>query len=139
MKLNKTRAVAVETGKCPESDGQCEFKISTQKILWCHKSAPDDIFYNLRNVPFAINSPCAIFKGLERDGHENSYCYVARPARRFIDDEHSVPVGDGWVFLVFMTNALEIFGWRFERADASKNRPENYERRFKQLIWPTKA
>lgn len=35
-------------------------------------------FYNWKNLPYALTHPCAIFKGLERDGHEHSYCYVAK-------------------------------------------------------------
>src|SRR5260221_13072900 len=126
MRLNKSKAFAVQRGKCPESDADCEFRISTQKILWCHKSAPEHVFYNLRNVPFAVNNPHAIFKGLEREGHENSYCYVARPERRFVSDTESVPVDDGWVFVLFITSALEIFSWRFEKSDQNNNMlPEN--------------
>jgi hypothetical protein len=135
VKLNKSRSFCIQSGRCPDSDSECEFKISTQKILWCHKSAPEHVFYNLRNVPFAINNPHAIFRGLERDGHENSYCYVAYAARRFVSDTNSVPVDDDWVFLVFATSNLEIFDWRFEKVSPNTRLPENHEKRFHQLIW----
>src|SRR5213594_5083803 len=92
MKLSKSKAFAIQDGKCPESDQTCDFKISTEKINWLHKHGPDDKFYNIQNLPFAVNHPIAIFKGLKREGHENSYCYVAIPARRFINDTESLPV-----------------------------------------------
>ena len=135
LKLNKSRSFCVQTGRCPDSNAECEFKISTQKILWCHKSAPEHVFYNLRNVPFAISNPHAIFRGLEREGHEKSYCYVAVVDRRFVSDINSVLVDDDLVFLVFATSNLEIFDWRFEKVSPNSRLPENHEKRFKQLIW----
>jgi hypothetical protein len=83
-----------------------------------NKHGPTDVFYNLKNVPFAVSHPSAIFKGLEREGHENSYCYVAKPHRRFLNETESAPVGEEWVFVVFVTANLEIVKWRFEKADA---------------------
>jgi hypothetical protein len=90
-------------------------------------------------VPFALNKPRAIFKGLEREGHETSYCYVAQVARRFISDNHSIPVDNKWVFLVFVSSSLEVFWWRFEKSVGNSGLPENYETRFTKQIWPTKA
>lgn len=136
MALNKARTFAMQTGKCPNGVGECSFKISTEKIKARHKYAPDDVFYNLRNVPYAISSPTAIYQGLEREGHEKSYCYCSKPARRFKSDTESVPVGDGFVFLVFVTEALEIFDWRFEKCCSNNPQvPENHDKRYKQLIW----
>lgn len=135
MNLNKSKAFATQEGKCPESEGKCEFKISTEKIKWLHKYGPDDKFYNLQNVPFAINNPRAIFKGLKRDGHETSFCYAAKPARRFIDDTNSEPLRAGFIFLVFVCPNLEIFNWRFERAESGGTLPENHVARFTKLIW----
>jgi hypothetical protein len=138
VKVSKSKAFVVEMGRCPESGDECEFKISTQRILWIHKNGPSDKFYNLRNVPFAINHPDLIFKGLQRDGHESSFCYVSRPVRRFISDIENVPVEEGWVFLVFFNSRLEIFDWRFEKAGQNSRFPENHVERFRELIWPTK-
>ncbi len=138
MKLSKSKAFAVQDGKCTESGEKCEFKISTSKISWLHKHGPDDKFYNIQNLPYAINHPNAIFKGLKRDAHEQSYCYVASPDRRFVNDTNSVRLSPGWVFLVFVSSNLEIFDWRFERADKNGKLPENYETRFTTLIWENK-
>lgn len=136
MSLNKSKSFAFLTGRCPESDGECKFKISTEKILWSHSGrGPAHLFYNLNNVPFAISNPCAIFKGLEREGHENSYCYAARPARRFISDTESVPVQDGFTFLVFVNSSLEIFDWGFEETHPNSKLPTGYSARYKQIIW----
>jgi hypothetical protein len=135
VKLSKSKAFAVQDGRCPESGQKCEFKISTEKINWRHKCGPDDKFYNLQNLPFAVNSPNAIFKGLKREGHETSYCYVARPARRFVSETTSVPLEDGLVFVVFITSNLEIYDWRFEWACDDGKLPENHETRFTTLIW----
>src|SRR6266446_1403048 len=96
---------------------------------------PDDKFYNLQNVPFAVNHPHAIFKGLEREGHETSYCYVAKPVRRFINDTLSEPLRAGLVFVVFVSSNLEIFNWRFEKACGDGKFPENHHARFTKLIW----
>ncbi len=138
VKLSRSKAFVLQEGRCPENEQTCEFKISTQKINWLHKHGPDDKFYNLRNVPFAISRPTAIFRGLEREGHETSYCYVASPARRFVDDSNNVPVKDGYVFVVFISSNLEIFDWRFERSDGGGKLPENHQTRFTKLIWENK-
>jgi hypothetical protein len=138
MKLSKSKAFVVQEGKCPESGQSCEFKISTEKIIWLHKYGPDDKFYNIQNLPFAVNHPNAIFKGLKRDGHDNSYCYVASPVRRFVGDTASKSLSDEWVFLVFVSQNLEVFDWRFERAGQDHKLPENHETRFTTLIWENK-
>jgi hypothetical protein len=138
VKLSKSKVFAVQEGKCPENGQKCEFKISTEKINALHKYGPDDKFYNLRNLPFAIAEPDAIFKGLQREGHETSYCYVSRPSRRFVTEETSVPVEDGFVFVVFVTSNLEIFDWRFEKACPDGRLPENHDTRFTKLIWENK-
>ena len=135
MKLSKSKVFVVQDGRCPESGQKCEFKISTEKINWLHKYGPDDKFYNLQNVPFAVNHPHAIFKGLEREGHETSYCFVAKPARRFINDTLSEPLRAGLVFVVFVSSNLEIFNWRFEKACGDGKFPENHAARFTKLIW----
>jgi hypothetical protein len=138
MKLSKSKAFAVQNGKCPETGQSREFKISTDKISWIHKTGTDDKFYNLQNVPFTISSPHAIFRGLKREGHETSYCYVAKPVRRFTSESESVPVGDGFVFVVFVSSNFEIFNWRFERADGGGKLPENHHSRFAELLWVNK-
>ena len=138
MKLSTSKAFVVQDGKCPESGQRCEFKISTGKISWLHKYGPDDKFYNIWNLAFAVNNPNAIFKGLKREGHDNSYCYSASPARRFVNDSESIPINDGWIFLVFVSHNLEIFDWRFEHAGPVGRLPENHETRFTKLIWENK-
>src|SRR5262245_14537605 len=139
MELNKARTYATQTARHPVNGGECEFRISADLIMRKNKYGPDDVFYNLRNVPFAVNHPQAIFKGLDRDGHENSYCYAACPCRRFVSDNNSLPVEDGFVFLVFVTADFDIFDWRFEKTDdIDKQLPRNYKHRFGELIWQAK-
>ena len=135
--MSKSKAFVFEKGICPEDRRECEFKISTAKINWIHKHGPDDKFYNIRNLPFALNRPVAIFKGLKRDGHDTSYCYIARPVRRFVNDTASLPTAPPWVFMVFIDSNLEVFNWRFEKDD--KDVVNNYSDRFGILLWPIKA
>ena len=135
MKLSKSKSFVFQEGRCPETGKTCEFKISTEKINWLHKYGPDDKFYNLQNLPFAISNPVAIFKGLERFGHEMSYCFVAKPARRFVGDGLSKPLEEGFVFLVFVSSNFEIFDWRFEKACETGEFPENHDTRFTDKIW----
>jgi hypothetical protein len=68
--------------------GNRQFKIANGLILKMHKMGWD-AFYNYKNLPFALNRPVAIFRGLGREGHEHSYCYVSKPARYWHGD------GDG--------------------------------------------
>ena len=103
-----------------------------------HKYGPEHVYYNLANLPFAMTTPAVIFRGLDRQGHEHSYCYVAKPMRRFVADGQSVPLEKGFVFAVFVKKTLEIFDWRFERCDSNNAKyPENHKTRFGTVIWET--
>jgi hypothetical protein len=75
---------------------------------------------------------------LQREGHEISYCYVAKPTKRFVTENTSVPVEDGFVFVAFVSSNLEIFDWRFEKSCPDGSLPDNYETRFTKLIWENK-
>ncbi len=94
-------------------------------------------FFNWKNLPYALNNPTAIFKGLARDGHEHSFCYVSKPVRYWTGEGP-----DDWrrndptlVFTVYMMGTLEIYSWKFEKADIDNNYPVNYKERYGELLW----
>lgn len=114
----------------------CEFKISTQRILHFRAHGPDHVYFNLKNLPNALQFPLAVFQGLDREGHEKSVCYVAKPRSRFVDENTSLTVDSSSVFVVFITSTLEVFDWRFEKADERDDKfPVGYAQRFGSLVW----
>lgn len=136
MDLSKEKQFVLITGIHPESRQPCTFKISTERIRKMSSSHPAHVIGNLRNVETAVSEPLAIWKGLKRDGEESSYCYCARPPRRYVNEDESVKTEDAFVFLVFINSALEVLKWRFEKADETdKNRPDDFSRRFDTLLW----
>src|SRR5438034_11804535 len=63
-------------GLCADGREKCTFKIPNSLLLRMHKLGWKALF-NWKNLPYGLNHPVAIFKGLERDSHEESYCYVS--------------------------------------------------------------
>lgn len=137
MHLNTSKSLAIQRGARPWVPDEVDFKLATKKILHFNKYRPDDVVYNALNIPYGLTSPCAVFQGLQREEHELSLCYVSRPKQRFIGENISVSLGQGWVFLVFVNSSLEIFDWRFEKADELDSRfPKGYSNRFDKKLWP---
>jgi hypothetical protein len=135
MQLNPEKTFVVQDGRHPETGEKCEYRIAIKRVERLHKFGPEDVYYNLRNIPYALSKPCAIFKGLDRGGCEHCYCIAAKVQRRFISDDISKPVDEKFLFLVFVDEDLEIFSWTFEPRDAKNpNYPINHEKRFGSLI-----
>lgn len=96
--------------------------------------------FNWKNLPYGLNYPVAVFKGLEREGHDESYCYVSKPHRVWTgegDDDWFIR-SEGYVFAIYMFDSLEIFSWKFEKTDdVNFDFPERFESRYAQKVWPT--
>jgi hypothetical protein len=132
------RAFSYIIGLGVDGSGNCKFKMSNTLILKLHKMCWDQ-FYNLKNLPFALNSPVAIFRGIGREGHEHSYCYVSKPTRYW----HGEGDNDwsqrriGFLFTVYIMDTYEIYSWKFEKSDGdSDDLPENHQNRYGELLWP---
>ncbi len=137
MQINSSKSLVSQKAGRPWLGDEVEFRLSTKRVMHFHKYKPDDIVYNLMNVPYGLTSPCAVFEGLKREEHEQSICYVSRPKQRFVGENMSVPLGAGWVFLVFINVSLEVFDWRFEKCDELDSRfPKGYSSRFDKKLWP---
>jgi hypothetical protein len=87
-------------------------------------------------VPWALQNPTAIFRGVREEGEASWLCYVSRPTRVY--DHRTGELRQPWsgqVFLVFVNNDRIIYNWRWEKADAADpNLPENAAVRFEERV-----
>lgn len=87
-------------------------------------------------VPWALDHPCAIFRGVREEGEEKWLCYVALPSQAY--DYRTGNTVQGWegeVFLVFVNDDRIIYNWRWEEADPdNKNLPKDCEHRFTERV-----
>ena len=124
------------TGKSPTGlDGQ-RFKLSHGRVADIHKYAPASVYENMLNVEPTLIEPVRIFKGLNRDGHENSFCYVSEPELKWIRAGVSLPAPSDHVFSVYVMDTFEIYDWDFVPKDASNQcSPKEYIERFGVVSW----
>jgi len=87
-------------------------------------------------VPFVLQHPNAIFRGVREEGESQWLCYVGSPA-----DAYNHKTGDpvrpwsGQVFLVFVDDDRIVYDWRWDRADADDLRlPVDSARRFEEKV-----
>ena len=138
--LQKTQDKAFQyiDGLDTTGTGTRQFKISSSLILKMHKMGWS-AFYNWKNLPFALNHPVAIFRGLAREGHEHSYCYVAKPDRYWHNegDRDWSERRPGFLFTIYIMDTFEIYSWKFEKSDHdSDDLPVNHQNRYGELLWP---
>ena len=95
-------------------------------------------YFNALLIPETLKNPIAIFKGLERDNHEDGWCYCGKPSKRrqHWDETTTVPFPDGKIFLVFADKNRFVFNWRMEKENHYySGLPKNFETRFGQTLW----
>jgi hypothetical protein len=94
-------------------------------------------FARLQLVKEVVCEPVVVFRGLEREDHESSCCYVGKPSRDCPRPGIDAPAPPGMVFLVFVTQTGKVFDWRWERQSADEPTfPEEWQSRFTEIIWP---
>lgn len=89
-------------------------------------------------IPEVCMAPTAIWRGLQRNGQEEAFCYCGKPDGSFAKSHGmEVAIPEGCVFLVFLTTNLEVTKWRFCKEDEqSPGFPVSHETRFGERTWP---
>lgn len=96
-------------------------------------------------VPDAISEPEHIFSGLRSEEDEMwgptegegacRYCYVSRPAVRYVADGRAREPEPDEVFLVFVSDELAVYHWAWYKADSVKrDLTVNYANRFEEQL-----
>lgn len=118
----------------PSGSGECQFKISKKHADHFLDNGPVYKYYEIQSAVEVLKAPNLIFKGLKRDGHGESFCYVGRPRKYGEDWVGPPPIG--MVFLVCLTEQLTFFEWRWDKEDGEKaGFPLGSETRFEKLVW----
>lgn len=121
------------------SDGQIiELKLRNSLVLQWYKKGWKK-FFDYKNLAWSLKNPTAIFRGLERQDHEGSFCYVALPDYHWVGEgrEDCRPKRDGYVFEVYVDSSLWIYNWRWGKADFDDgNVPADYKERYGEKLWP---
>jgi hypothetical protein len=124
------------TGKKPDGgDGQ-EFRLPSRHVLHWRTKGHERKLFEVFSIEPVLQSPLAIFEGLEREEFEDGFCYCGIPDKKQVTENSTVPPPPGMVFLIFVNKEFAIFEFRWEKMCAEDfGNPENYKTRFKQKTW----
>jgi len=82
------------------------FYVDKSVIQVLEKHGPEWKYHDARFLPEAVDSPDAIFEGLNRPGHEDSLCYSVRPTHDPLEPESTTLPRFSEVLLVFMRRCV---------------------------------
>ena len=87
-------------------------------------------------VPFTLQNPTAIFRGVREEGEREWLCYCGQPPDAYNHKTgERVPPWLGQVFLVFADDDGIIYNWRWDKADSENLRlPADHARRFEEQV-----
>ena len=87
-------------------------------------------------VPFALQNPTAIFRGVREEGESQWLCYCSVPADAYDFKTHNKRgAWPGQVFLVFVDDDGIVYNWRWEKAHPEDAKlPTDFENRFEQKV-----
>lgn len=87
-------------------------------------------------VPFVLQNPTAIFRGVRDEGESQWLCYAGLPEDAFNHRTgERVRPWAGQVFLVFVDDDRIVYNWRWDRSDATSLRlPVDYAERFEERL-----
>ncbi len=88
------------------------------------------------SVPWVLQNPTAIFRGVREVGESQWLCYVGEPP-----DAYNYKTGErvrpwlGQLFLVFLDDDRIIYNWRWDKADPDDLRlPLDFAHRFEERL-----
>jgi hypothetical protein len=125
-------------GLCPDGRPGATFFISKTNLQVFERDGPEGKYEDARFVHETVQSPDAVFKGLNRSGHEESLCYSVRPTFD-PDDPDSGPPRYGYVFLAFIrpgVGGFVVFDWDWREEDSdAPGHPEGWADAFGERTW----
>lgn len=130
----KVSAINPDTGKT------IIVQISYDRLHNIAKRGKGEIECARYTVPYILQHPTAIFKGLclEEDEDARGYgwrCYCGIPEHDYSLDGQELPPRSNKVFLVFVNDELVAYNWVWVKCDEFHNElPIDYKTRFKEKL-----
>ena len=89
-------------------------------------------------VPDVCTKPAGIWRNLKRTGQEEAFCYAGEPSGEFAEGKGiRIESPRGKVFMVFLTEGLEVTKWRYCEEDPNRpGFPLGHGDRFGERLWP---
>lgn len=128
--------IEFENARHPDGEGSWTVRIRRTFAERIAIDGPTWKYHALLDVPGVLFEPRCIFRGLEREGTEEFYCYVARPRRRKRQDGREEPTPPDRALFVFVSKRGTILKWRWERVDPDVPLEDSCRSRFGTLAWP---
>ena len=92
-------------------------------------------YENFRAAKHVLNQPLRIFSGV-RQFNEGGWCFTGKPKSWYIKEQIEVPFPENLVFAVYLNPRFVVFECRAEKAaDDDPNCPNDWQNRYKGLIW----
>lgn len=121
----------------PADGKSCEVMISFDRMQAVARRGMNHAKECAFLVPFALQSPTAIFEGIRTDEDEDRHgvgwrCYCCVPDHSYRQDGTKGPSYRNQVFLVFVNENGIAYNWRWEKADPDNpSLPVGHADRFK--------
>lgn len=127
-------------GLYPDGAPEATFFIDRAELDILENDGPEWKLHDARFIKEAIKDPDAIFQGLRRPGHDESFAYAVRPTHDPEDDQASpVPPRFGFVFVVYVRTGVGgyvVFDWEWRPEDAdAPGYPMNWKYDFEKQTW----
>jgi hypothetical protein len=127
-------------GVYPDGNGGASFFVSQSELDINEHDGPEWKLEDARFKKEAINAPDAIFQGLKRPGHEESFAYSVRPTHDPNEEEPDpIPPRFGYAFVVFARTGVGgyvVFDWEWREEDADlPGHPVSWQSDFERRTW----
>lgn len=124
----------------PDTREPCLFIIAQEKVDNLQRYGPSSKFFDLELLPQTLGKPDAIFKGLNREGLTDPYCYSKSPSQRRKSSQIMLPPPPGLVFVVSINRdhrGYVILDWEMRKIDPGQGgHPLNWQTDFGGRLWP---
>jgi hypothetical protein len=133
MEMSKNFCTQIRNPEQPEGS-KIEATIPHHLILNFYKFYPVR-YENFRATKIVLENPLRIFSGV-RQLNEGGFCFTGRPSKWYIKEDIVAPFPANLVFAVYLNPRYFVYECRAEpSADDDADCPEDWQNRFKALIW----
>ncbi|MEX0728498.1 MAG: hypothetical protein WD065_19655 [Planctomycetaceae bacterium] len=122
-----------------ENGETCDFFVSIELLRHLERFGPLVQFYDAFLLPVAACEPVRVFRGLKREDHQDSLCYVSKPAKKYRGEKVWVPPPRKRVFLMFVRDDKTVLDWEWRvevEYNGKSGYPLNWSVDFEKEIWP---
>ena len=130
----------IGAGLYPDGTGGASFFMDAAELDVLERDGPEWKLEDARFFKEAINDPDAIFQGLKRPGHDESFAYCVRPTHDpAVEATDPIPPRFGFVFIVYARSGIGgyvVFDWEWREEDADNpGHAVHWESDFERRTW----